>query len=522
MGSVNGGLTVPTREQQQSALQAVVNSAGFSKTPRLIALLEYLCRKRLHGEISSVKEYSIATDVFGRSSAFDPSTDAIVRVEMHRLRKKLKEFYAGEGAGEPVEIAIHNGSYVPEFLPRNVPDAPESALLSSADESSEVEPVSLWQPTIAALIQPSIRRTSWIKLSIFGVIAGLIAILSTWYLTRWRSGVPVISQHAGAPLAAAAAGPEIRILCGSSQSGIRDRKGRVWGADEFFSGGRPIQLDEKPVYRTKDPFLFHSMRCGEFSYKIPLKPGIYELHLYFSDSSYVPGTAMDGGENTRVFNVSLNGNPLLTDFDIIADAGADTADERVFTDVRPAADGFLHLNFSKIVEKPLLNAIEIVPGIAHRMHPVRLTTQDVTILDRTGTYWQPDNYFLNGRTISRYGLITGPDDPRLYERERYGNFSYAIPVAPGRYTAKLHFAESYWGSDAEDDGGTGSRIFDVYCNGVALIRDLDIYKEAGSHHQLTKSFSGLRPNAQGKLLFQFVPTKNYANISAIEVIPESN
>ena len=48
-----------------------------------------------------------------------------------------------------------------------------------------------------------------------------------------------------------------------------------------------------------------------------------------------------------------------------------------------------------------------------------------------------------------------------------------------------------------------------------------MFQEAGSHHQLIKTYHGLQPNAQGKLLFSFVPRVNYANVSAIEVVDET-
>ena len=38
---------------------------------------------------------------------------------------------------------------------------------------------------------------------------------------------------------------------------------------------------------------------------------------------------------------------------------------------------------------------------------------------------------------------------------------------------------------------------------------------------LDKTFEGLEPNAQGKLIFAFTPTRNYAEINAIEVMDEA-
>jgi hypothetical protein len=71
-------------------------------------------------------------------------------------------------------------------------------------------------------------------------------------------------------------------------------------------------------------------------------------------------------------------------------------------------------------------------------------------------------------------------------------------------------------------GGAGSRIFDLYCNGQSLLRDLDVIGEAGGANRgFVKSFHGLKSNAQGQLALEFAPVRNYAMINAIEVAGES-
>ncbi len=54
-------------------------------------------------------------EAFDRTSEYDPSIDAIVRVEARRLRAKLKEYYEGPGSNDPVLIGLRPGSYVPIF-----------------------------------------------------------------------------------------------------------------------------------------------------------------------------------------------------------------------------------------------------------------------------------------------------------------------------------------------------------------------------------------------------------------------
>jgi hypothetical protein len=195
---------------------------------------------------------------------------------------------------------------------------------------------------------------------------------------------------------------------------------------------------------------------------------------------------------------------------------------KVFKDISPAPDGFLHLTFPRAVkENSFLNAIEILPGIPDRLRPVRIVARDTSVNTKDGKPWEADRYFIRGQRVTRAEEIKGVADPELYIGERYGNFVYSIPVAPGHYTATLLFCETWFGPKKPAGGGAGDRVFDVYMNGTALLRNFDIFKEAGGEDRpLHKVFQSLQPNAQGKLVFSFVPVKNYACINAIEVLDE--
>ena len=67
----------------------------------------------------------------------------------------------------------------------------------------------------------------------------------------------------------------------------------------------------------------------------------------------------------------------------------------------------------------------------------------------------------------------------LYASERWGNFSYAVPVAEGRYRVNLKFCEAHYGLHNTGIGGLGSRVFDVYCNGVALLQEFRYFQGGG-------------------------------------------
>ena len=102
-------------ELQRAELEAVLRSELFSRAPTLAHLLSYLCEKTFAGESGQIKEYSIAVDVFGRRDSFDQDVDSIVRVQANRLRKRLAEYYAAEGATHRVQICVPVGQYVPQF-----------------------------------------------------------------------------------------------------------------------------------------------------------------------------------------------------------------------------------------------------------------------------------------------------------------------------------------------------------------------------------------------------------------------
>ena len=84
-------------EDRKAALNAVLESKEFSRAPALAKLLRYLCEKTFEGRVHEIKEFSIATEVYGRSENFGEKRDSVVRVEMSRLRKRLVNYYADEG-----------------------------------------------------------------------------------------------------------------------------------------------------------------------------------------------------------------------------------------------------------------------------------------------------------------------------------------------------------------------------------------------------------------------------------------
>ncbi|MBV9082504.1 MAG: hypothetical protein JOZ62_07515 [Acidobacteriaceae bacterium] len=319
----------------------------------------------------------------------------------------------------------------------------------------------------------------------------------------------------------------LRILAGSSGA-YTDRSGNTWGPDRFSSGGSVVVRPAERIYRTLDPDIYRHLRQGDFRYDIPLAPGSYELHLHFAETGLADFiSAESSGEGQRVFRISANGKPILDYFDVVADAaGSNISDERVFRDISPAADGFLHLTFTSMRSTAMLSGIEVLPITRGKVTPVRIRAGWPTSWqDSGGQQWRADSYFLGGNALVR---TTNPardsNSPEmgLYASERWGHFSYAVPVADGRYRVNLKFCEGHYGRQNIGVGGPGSRVFDVYCNGVALLRNFDIYKEAGGEGRpLERTFSGIRPTAQGKVVLTFVPITGMACVNGIELLEDS-
>ena len=116
-GFMQGSGVVSSSEEERAEIATVAEA--LVRSPRLVHLLQYMGEKYFRGESDQLKEYNIATEVFGRpANFFNPTDDAIARVEAHRLRKRLKEYYETEGKDHSIHISIPFGTYVPVFTHR--------------------------------------------------------------------------------------------------------------------------------------------------------------------------------------------------------------------------------------------------------------------------------------------------------------------------------------------------------------------------------------------------------------------
>ena len=511
-------------EGQRAELKSVLESSHFARAPKLAQLLSYLCEMLFEGKAAQIKEYSIGVEVFGRGEAYDQNSDSIVRVEANRLRKRLAEYYSGEGASHRLRISIPVGQYVPEF---------DESSAARKKSPSAISPTVLNQPDV-----PDGAPVPWrfrslgprLRVGIVSVVVLVpVLLLVLSYIRTLRPRAPAVESRPAASASTTSdppfgppPGDEVRILAGAARSFV-DHAGRLWSADTWSTGGTAVKGPPEHIWRTLDPEFYRTSRQGQFRYDIPLKKGVYELRLHFAETTFGPESTGTGGEGSRIMRVSANGALLLTGFDIAADAGGSrTADVKVFPNIEPAADGKLHLEFSgEDGRQAELSAIEITPGVRGQLRPVRLLARQSPYYSNDSQWWSPDNYFQGGQIAMFPMPVSGTDDPEMYQTERWGNFSYAIPVSLGRYALWLHFAARHAeGAVPVESGGHMARVFNVFCNGKGLLQDFDLRKEGVQSDIVIRKFSGLEPNAQGKLLLSFVPVDGYASVAGIEVLPQ--
>ncbi len=129
-------------------------SRSLHGSESLCKLLRYLAHHSLQHPGTAPKEYQIATEVFGRSPDFDPHLDSMVRVQAGRLRSKLAEYYASDGANDRILVEMPKGTYALAFTERLAafPAGTASPPLEPAKLPDAKFPVSLrWIVALLAL-----------------------------------------------------------------------------------------------------------------------------------------------------------------------------------------------------------------------------------------------------------------------------------------------------------------------------------------------------------------------------------
>ena len=176
------GATSVEREALHSQIEKLNRSSILHGSESLCKLLKYLGEHSLDAPGSSLKEYQIATEVFGRPPDFDSRVDSTVRVQTGRLRSKLAEYYAGEGVPDRLVIEIPKGAY---SLTYHIRPPVETPAPPPAAPSGPKSPATRSYPL------------SWFLVSI--AIGAAAAVAGTIMATRFMAPRPVVGNEQPAP-----------------------------------------------------------------------------------------------------------------------------------------------------------------------------------------------------------------------------------------------------------------------------------------------------------------------------------
>jgi hypothetical protein len=106
---------VRSPDRIRTQLAKVLKSPAFAGTERLRRFLQFIVEQSIECPNEPLKEIIIGRELYASAGDFDPRLSAVVRVDATRLRAKLREYYASEGAVDSLTIDLPKGSYTPVF-----------------------------------------------------------------------------------------------------------------------------------------------------------------------------------------------------------------------------------------------------------------------------------------------------------------------------------------------------------------------------------------------------------------------
>jgi len=177
-------------EQFFQQIDNIIKSHSLRGSESLCKLLQYLAKQSIDHPDAPLKEYQIATEVYGRHADFDPQSDSTIRVQAGRLRLKLAEYYAGEGAADSILVKIPKGNYHLIFEARPI--------------EPHAQPQAVPPHEVPAGVAVETVPAPW-RIAVVVLAAGLIVSLIVLGSLLWNRKPPESAM--AAPSAARAAGP---------------------------------------------------------------------------------------------------------------------------------------------------------------------------------------------------------------------------------------------------------------------------------------------------------------------------
>ena len=316
-----------------------------------------------------------------------------------------------------------------------------------------------------------------------------------------------------------------------------------FASENFSAGGftnyHILTIDTSTVEHPAPQGVYQTEHWGASDWAIPnLDPrATYLLRLHF-----VENTTLLSAAGKRLFNVVVNGEQVLTNFDIFATAGA--ISKAVVEDfiVTPDENGIVSLQFVPgAADQPTISGIELLRQDLDDEdgHDTSATVVNGSSGGTTaglainaggpqvlGTSFVADTDFAGGRvgSVSKpadTSGVTNPAPAQVYVTQRVGaltgpgSFGYFIPnLIPGAtYNVRLHFDEGFFSTAA-------SRVFNVTIDGQPALTNFDIVVAAGGHNNtaVIKEFS-VKADRYGLIMIDFLPgAVNLPSVRGIELI----
>jgi hypothetical protein len=167
-------------------LHRALESSVLHGSETLRKLLRYLVEQRLKNPGAAIKEQQIARELLGKGLDFDPKLDPTVRVQVGRLRAKLVEYYATEGAADDIIIDIPKGAYHATFRRKTAQTGPDTS--SAATVAA---------PAVETVVAPA-RDPIWLRWPVVAS-AAILLVLGVASLVR-LSPRQHPGDHSGASL----------------------------------------------------------------------------------------------------------------------------------------------------------------------------------------------------------------------------------------------------------------------------------------------------------------------------------
>ena len=166
-----------TEAEARAELDRLLSDPQFHSTERNRNFLRFVAQELFEGRAAAVKAYTIAVDVFGRPSSFDPTTDPIVRIEATRLRASMAQYYESRAEEGSVRIELPRGRYIPVFT-----KAPQGDALEECEEADDPRAE-----------QPPVPRRSFLAHKRIALVAGMVcfATVALWAAAASR---PIFSD----------------------------------------------------------------------------------------------------------------------------------------------------------------------------------------------------------------------------------------------------------------------------------------------------------------------------------------